>query len=120
MARRKPKKEVVVFAWTDDTLYVRLDAVMPFLVALCDGLSFTFFDKNRKVPYLVVTDAIEWCQSEITNHFNSSKGMKERLDVLRGAQAGFDHEKRNGFPNGDKFKLRDPDEALPPKEISPP
>lgn len=115
MAKRKPKQEPVIFASTETTLYVMQEAVMPFLVAVFDGVSLTTFPDKRNVPYMTVTDAIAWCESEITKHGNKTEMMATRLAVLRGAQAGFDHEKQNGFPNGDRFKLRMPDAAPRPE-----
>jgi hypothetical protein len=74
MAERAP-----LIALTDDgRLFVKLDTLMDPMVAMCDGLSLTFFGRG-KTAYLNVDDAIAWCEKEL-------KG-KDR--AMQGNAAGF-------------------------------
>lgn len=47
----------------DGALFIKLQAVMHPLCALCDGLPLVFFGKN-KTAYLGIDTAIDWCRKE--------------------------------------------------------
>ena len=64
-----PKKNRKTFFAVDpdNQLFVRLEAVMHPLCALCDGLPLTFFGRG-KTAYLKIDDAIAWCREEMKSH----------------------------------------------------
>jgi hypothetical protein len=69
------KRRAVLFAECEGKLYVKLQAVMSPLCALCDGLPLTFFGKG-KTAYLDIDTAIDWCRKEKEHH---SKEMYETM-----------------------------------------
>jgi hypothetical protein len=64
----------------DNVLTVRLVAVMPWLVALCDGLPVVFWGRSKK-PYLKVIDAVAWCKKEITDREASGVSIAKDHDL---------------------------------------
>lgn len=92
---RKPK---TIFAECNGTLYVRLEAVMPFIVALCDGVSMTFFGKKKTdKPYLAIDQAIQWLERE-TKSYPHDKSLTERLEAAREAKRKFAEENQSRVP----------------------
>jgi hypothetical protein len=73
----RKKKQKTPFAISEETgkLFVRIDAVMTPLVALCDGLTHVFFGRS-KVAYMEVDTAIEWCRKEMQHH------SKEKYELM--------------------------------------
>lgn len=72
----KVRRERVFFAAAQDgKLFVELKAVMHPFVALADGLTIVHF-KGEKKLYLLVDDAIGWCQRESRCH---DKDMYEKM-----------------------------------------
>lgn len=74
------------FAECNDTLYVQLKAVMPFLVACCDSIALSFFadDKQHKYPYITVEFAIEWTTKEMdTARGRYLNDLVKNRDILK-------------------------------------
>jgi len=63
----KTKAKRTPFADKDGQLYVRVEAVMHPLVPYHDGISVTFFGKD-KYGYLTIEDAIKFCEKEPGSH----------------------------------------------------
>lgn len=62
-AAKKKRNPPVLFAEHDGKLYVKVKAVMHWLIPFHDGLSVYTF-KGCKHNYLDVDDAIDWCERE--------------------------------------------------------
>ena len=58
------------------------------LVILCDGLTLTFFGREKQA-YLLVSDAIAWHEKELRDSRGQS-GSRIALALLRKAQQDFD------------------------------
>ena len=70
-----------------ETLYVRLEAVMLFAVACCDGVAITYFGRDRKRPYIPVDDAIEWLRKEsVGARGEYGDKLQERLSAIVAAK----------------------------------
>lgn len=82
--RRKKDKETPFAVSKDDRLFVRLSAITTWLVALVDGLTLTYFGKDRTTPYLEIDTAIEWCKKESQFHNPAEYGVM--VDVLERAK----------------------------------
>lgn len=59
------KKSTPFASDSDGVIYVKLTAVMPFLIACCDGLRVRVFPDDPETMFLTVTDAMGWCLKEL-------------------------------------------------------
>ncbi len=85
------KKKHTPFASDEDgkDLYVKAKySGIHFLVILADGVSLTFFGKE-KTPFLKVKDAIEWHVKELRQSRGQS-GDQKVIDALQGALDKFE------------------------------
>ncbi len=79
------RKKSTPFAMdSNDRLFVKLKSLMHPMCALVDGLSITFFGKE-KTAYLEIDRAIEWCHNEI-KYSSDKKRFELILQALESAK----------------------------------